>query len=106
MPVGQVTCAAEGEFASGRSQESWFQLKQNTSVYVTGLPPDATEMEVAQHFSKCGVIKLDEEQRPRVKIYRCASAGVRRARRSVSWPGHVDGGRCRPARMAVRSPVV
>ena len=51
-------------------QESWFQLKQITSVYVTGLPPDATETEVAQHFSKCGVIKLDEEQRPRVKIYR------------------------------------
>ncbi len=42
-------------------------------MYVTGLPPDAMETEVAQHFSKCGVIKLDEEQRPRVKIYRCAA---------------------------------
>ena len=39
---------------------------------MTGLPPDATEMEVAQLFTKCGVIKLDEEQRPRVKVYRCA----------------------------------
>lgn len=55
-----------------RLQEAWFQLKQITSVYVTGLPPDATETEVAQRFSKCGVIKLDEEQRPRVKIYRYA----------------------------------
>lgn len=30
----------------------WFELKNNTSVYVTGLPPDVTVDEVSAVFSK------------------------------------------------------
>lgn len=54
----------------------WFELKQNTSVYVSGLPSDVTEEEVAQVFSKCGVIKEDDERRPRVKVYRDRESGM------------------------------
>ena len=40
-------------------------------IYVTGLPNDTDEEEVAQFFSKCGVIDLDPEtQKPKVKLYR------------------------------------
>jgi RNA recognition motif-containing protein len=40
-------------------------------IYVTGLPKDTNEEEVAAYFSKCGVIDLDPEtQKPKVKLYR------------------------------------
>ncbi|KAK4230601.1 hypothetical protein QBC38DRAFT_469195 [Podospora fimiseda] len=47
------------------------QPKQNTAVYVTGLPPDATVDEVAELFSrKCGVIAEEiDSGRPRIKMY-------------------------------------
>ncbi|KAK3310176.1 uncharacterized protein B0T15DRAFT_27691 [Chaetomium strumarium] len=47
------------------------QPKQNTAVYVTGLPPDATAEEVAELFSrKCGVIAEEiDSGRPRIKMY-------------------------------------
>jgi HIV Tat-specific factor 1 len=39
-------------------------------VYVTGLPRDATEAEVAAAFAKCGIIKEGPDGAPRVKLYR------------------------------------
>jgi HIV Tat-specific factor 1 len=50
--------------------------KVNTSVYVTGLPDDATPAEVAEVFGRCGLIKEDEDGAPRVKIYRDKASGV------------------------------
>lgn len=47
----------------------WFDLKQNTSVYASGLPLDVTVAEVSEAFSKYGVIKEDEKGLPRIKIY-------------------------------------
>lgn len=54
------------------TQAKWFQLQKNSSVYVSGLPLDAKEAELVRVFTKCGVIKLDDEAKPRVKVYRCA----------------------------------
>ncbi|KAK4147723.1 uncharacterized protein C8A04DRAFT_8820 [Dichotomopilus funicola] len=47
------------------------QPKQNTAIYVTGLPSDATAEEVAELFSKkCGVIAEEiDSGRPRIKMY-------------------------------------
>ncbi|KAI9472928.1 hypothetical protein BDB00DRAFT_216080 [Zychaea mexicana] len=43
---------------------------KNTSVYVTGVPTDATMDEMKQVFSKCGVIMEDlESGLPKIKIY-------------------------------------
>jgi hypothetical protein len=42
----------------------------NTSVYVTGLPDDTDVDEVAQHFARCGIIKLDDAGQPRIKLYK------------------------------------
>ncbi|KAL7536275.1 hypothetical protein ACHAXR_007039 [Thalassiosira sp. AJA248-18] len=40
-------------------------------VYVTGLPQDTDEDEVAKYFSKAGILDLDPEtQKPKVKLYR------------------------------------
>jgi hypothetical protein len=58
-------------------------------VYVEGLPPDATEKEVAEHFAKCGVIAIDpNSQQRRIKLYgrtHCARAGGPRTRMLPSF---------------------
>nr|CAD1837140.1 unnamed protein product [Ananas comosus var. bracteatus] len=55
---------------ANKPPDSWFDLKVNTHVYVTGLPDDVTVEEVVEVFSKCGIIKEDPETRkPRVKVY-------------------------------------
>lgn len=46
------------------------EKRASTSVYVTGLPADATLEEVVKHFSKCGIILPSAENgKPRVKLY-------------------------------------
>ncbi|KAL5580101.1 hypothetical protein UlMin_012543 [Ulmus minor] len=55
---------------ANKPPDSWFELKVNTHVYVSGLPDDATFDEVVEVFSKCGIIKEDPEtKKPRVKLY-------------------------------------
>ncbi|XP_021636865.2 uncharacterized protein LOC110632827 isoform X2 [Hevea brasiliensis] len=55
---------------ANKAPDSWFELKVNTHVYVTGLPDDVTAEEVVEVFSKCGIIREDPEtKKPRVKIY-------------------------------------
>jgi HIV Tat-specific factor 1 len=44
-------------------------VQVNTSVYVTGLPDDTDVDEVAQHFARCGIIRLDDAGQPRIKLY-------------------------------------
>jgi HIV Tat-specific factor 1 len=49
----------------------------NTSVYVSGLPSDASEAELAAAFAKCGVLLEDAEtRRPRAKLYHDAATGA------------------------------
>jgi HIV Tat-specific factor 1 len=43
----------------------------NTSIYVTGLPDDATTEEVAEEFQRCGIIREDADRQLRIKLYRC-----------------------------------
>jgi len=56
-----------------KKRERWNEeaAKNNTSVYFTGIPSDATEEEVAQFFSKCGILKVDPYSgKEKVKLYR------------------------------------
>jgi HIV Tat-specific factor 1 len=41
-----------------------------TSVYVTNLPRDVASAEIAEYFSKCGMIGEDATGQKRVKLYR------------------------------------
>lgn len=44
--------------------------KQNTAVYVTSLPLNATVDEIHEVFSRCGVIAEEiDSQKPRIKLY-------------------------------------
>ncbi|KAI0022223.1 hypothetical protein F4780DRAFT_734624 [Xylariomycetidae sp. FL0641] len=54
------------------------QPRQNTAIYVTGLPPDATAEEVHEVFSrKCGVVAEEiDSGRPRIKMYTDAETGA------------------------------
>ncbi|KAI8073482.1 uncharacterized protein B0P05DRAFT_548747 [Gilbertella persicaria] len=52
--------------------------KPVTSVYVTGVPPDATVDEIKTVFSKCGVIMEDlETGEPKIKIYRDEKGNIK-----------------------------
>jgi HIV Tat-specific factor 1 len=63
----------EGEAGAPRSKKMKPppQPRQNTAIYVTGLPLDATVDEVQEVFSrKCGVIAEEiDSGRPRIKLY-------------------------------------
>jgi len=43
--------------------------RQTTSVYVTNLPRDVAAAEIAEYFSKCGMIGEDASGQKRVKLY-------------------------------------
>ncbi|KAJ2159783.1 hypothetical protein GGF46_002779 [Coemansia sp. RSA 552] len=62
---------AEDQASAKRKARGSTKRRENTSIYISGLPRDATEEEVAQYFSQCGTIMPDlVTNKPRVKLYR------------------------------------
>lgn len=55
-------------------------------IYVTGLPPDCTEEEIASIFCKAGIIDLDPEtQQPKIKIYLDQASGLPKGDASICY---------------------
>jgi len=65
---------AERRAAAAARKES--APKASTSVYVTGLPEDATPGEVAAVFARCGLLKEDGSGAPRVRLYADKASGM------------------------------
>ncbi len=55
--------------------------KPITSLYITGLPLDATADEVARVFSRYGVLLEDDSGNPRIKMYHDDRTGMFKGRR-------------------------
>ena len=68
---GAANGSSDPQRPNKRQQRQAPQPRQNTAVYVTGLPLDATADEVHEVFSrKCGVIAEEiDSGKPRIKMY-------------------------------------
>lgn len=59
------------EDGSGRKHEP----VRNTAIYVSRLPLDVTVDEIHETFSKAGLVLVDEDNRPKIKLYEDESTG-------------------------------
>ena len=66
-------------------KNAWVEMSKNTSIYIEGLPADVTVEEMKVFFQKCGVIKLDENSNPRIKIYRDEETGLPKGDGTVTY---------------------
>ncbi|KAI7833074.1 hypothetical protein BX661DRAFT_141308 [Kickxella alabastrina] len=68
--VGYATEASEKHIGTKRKANDMRKSRENTSIYISGLPSDTTEAEVVEYFSQCGTIMPDIiTNKPRVKLY-------------------------------------
>ncbi|KAG0152317.1 hypothetical protein CROQUDRAFT_85382 [Cronartium quercuum f. sp. fusiforme G11] len=52
------------------------QPQRNTAVYVTRLPPDTNVEELSETFSRAGLILVDADNRPKIKLYTDPQSGL------------------------------
>ena len=54
-----------------------FEVPDTDTVYVSGLPLDATEESIAQHFGSIGVVKQDKKKGgPKIWLYKDKASGA------------------------------
>ena len=61
--------AAEPKKKKRKKKQGWDAKTTKCWIYVTGLPPDVSTDELAEHFGKCGAIARVENA-PKIKLYR------------------------------------
>ncbi|KAL7547569.1 hypothetical protein ACHAWF_010862 [Thalassiosira exigua] len=70
-PTKDSANALPGAKKRKRSKPKFSAKNARNWIYVTGLPANTNEEEVANYFSKVGILELDPEtQKPKVKLYR------------------------------------
>lgn len=50
-------------------KKQWTEGKANTWIYVEGLPLTLTEDDIMEYFSKFGIINLEADKTPKIKLY-------------------------------------
>ena len=68
---------AEPKKKKRKKKQGWDAKTTKCWIYVTGLPPDATADELAEHFGKCGAIARDLENAPKIKLYKDESGSLK-----------------------------
>ena len=54
-----------------KKKEKWYAPKVNSNIYISGLPKDITEFEIAEYFSRCGFIRKDPKTHDfKIKLYK------------------------------------
>ena len=54
-----------------KKKEKWYAPKVNSNIYISGLPKDITEFELAEYFSRCGFIRKDPKTNlNKIKLYK------------------------------------
>jgi len=76
MQAEREKIARAKEAKKDEKPEGWFELKKNTSVYVSGLPSDVSVEEVKDAFGRCGIIKENDDRTPRIKLYQDKATGM------------------------------
>lgn len=65
-----------GERKGNHKQIRAAKTRINSSVYVTGLPLDASKFEIASVFSRYGVLNEDDQGEPKIKMYADEKSGM------------------------------
>ncbi|KAJ2722246.1 hypothetical protein GGI07_003453 [Coemansia sp. Benny D115] len=76
---GTKQCPSADKPESGkRKVDDRRRKRENTNIYVSGLPHDTSEKEVAEFFAQCGALMPDIlTNKPRVKLYRRADGELK-----------------------------
>lgn len=54
-----------------KKKEKWYAPKLNSNIYITGLPKEITEYDIAEYFCKCGFIRKDPKtNNNKIKLYK------------------------------------
>lgn len=69
-----------------KSKNGWKGAKENSWLYVSGLPPDVSSEELAEHFKKAGILRLDPlTNQPKIKIYTDEATGQPKGDASICY---------------------
>jgi RNA recognition motif-containing protein len=85
LPITSSSSAATSK--KRKKNKAKFTAKNARNwIYVTGLPNNTDEEEVAAYFSKVGIIELDPEtQKPKIKLYRHKDSGALKGDASICY---------------------
>ncbi|KXZ53901.1 hypothetical protein GPECTOR_6g819 [Gonium pectorale] len=63
-----------------------FDVPDTDTIYVSGLPPNITEQDIAEYFGSIGIIKIDKKtKKPKIWLYRDKATGALKGDGTVTY---------------------